>query len=96
MLESEPDLRVVGEAADGRVAVDQVASLAPDVVITDVRMPGGDGIEATRRIVAAPPATRVLVLTTFDLDEYAFGALRAGASGFLLKDAEPDELGAAV
>jgi len=96
VLESEPDLRVVGEAADGHVAVQQVAALAPDVVLMDVRMPGGDGIEATRRIVEAHPGTRVLVLTTFDLDEYAFGALRAGASGFLLKNAEPAELVRAV
>src|SRR5690606_31488978 len=96
VLESEPDLRVVGEAADGRVALQQVAALAPDVVLMDVRMPGGDGIEATRRIVAEHPATRVLVLTTFDLDEYAFGALQAGASGFLLKNAEPAELVRAV
>jgi len=96
VLETEPDLRVVGEAADGRVALQQVASLAPDVVLMDIRMPGGDGIEATRRIVAAHPATRVLVLTTFDLDEYAFGALQAGASGFLLKNAEPAELIRAV
>ncbi len=96
VLESEPDLRVVGEAADGHVAVQQVAALAPDVVLMDVRMPGGDGIEATRRIVEAHPGTRVLVLTTFDLDEYAFGALRAGASGFLLKNADPAELVRAV
>ncbi|WP_454085160.1 response regulator [Georgenia sp. Marseille-Q6866] len=96
VLETEPDLTVVGEAADGVVALQQVASLAPDVVLMDVRMPGGDGIEATRRIVAAHPGTRVLVLTTFDLDEYAFGALRAGASGFLLKNAEPAELVRAV
>jgi DNA-binding NarL/FixJ family response regulator len=96
VLEAEPDLTVVGEAADGVVAVRQVASLAPDVVLMDVRMPGGDGIEATGRIVSAHPGTRVLVLTTFDLDEYAFGALRAGASGFLLKNAEPAELVRAV
>ncbi|PYF98375.1 two component transcriptional regulator, LuxR family [Georgenia satyanarayanai] len=96
VLEAEPDLTVVGEAADGVVAVQQVASLVPDVVLMDVRMPGGDGIEATRRIVAAHPGTRVLVLTTFDVDEYAFGALRAGASGFLLKNAEPAELVRAV
>ncbi len=96
VLESEPDLRVVGEAADGHVAVQQVAALTPDVVLMDVRMPGGDGIEATRRIVEAHPGTRVLVLTTFDLDEYAFGALRAGASGFLLKDAPTHDLLAAV
>ncbi|WP_413451878.1 response regulator transcription factor [Georgenia phoenicis] len=96
VLEAEADLEVVGEAGDGVVAVQQVAALAPDVVLMDVRMPGGDGIEATRRIVAAHPGTRVLVLTTFDLDEYAFGALRAGASGFLLKNAEPAELVRAV
>ena len=96
VLESEPDLRVVGEAADGRVARQQVAALAPDVVLMDVRMPGGDGIEATRRIVAEHPATRVLVLTTFDLDEYVFGALRAGAAGFLLKDAPRERLVEAI
>ncbi|AEE44570.1 response regulator [Cellulomonas fimi] len=92
VIESEPDLRVVGEAADGRVALDQVAALAPEVVLMDIRMPGMDGIEATRRIVAAHPGSRVLVLTTFDVDDLAFAALRAGASGFLLKTARPDEL----
>ena len=96
VLQAEPDLEVVGEAADGRVAVEQVRALRPDVVLMDVRMPGGDGITATEQIVAAHPGTRVLVLTTFDLDEYAFGALRAGASGFLLKNAEPAELVAAI
>ncbi len=96
VIESEPDLEVVGEATDGRVALDQVAALAPDVVLMDVRMPGMDGIEATRRVVAEHPATRVLVLTTFDVDEYAFAALRAGASGFLLKSARPDELVEAI
>ncbi|WNB86167.1 response regulator transcription factor [Cellulomonas sp. ATA003] len=92
VLESEPDLEVVGEAADGRVALEQVGALAPDVVLMDIRMPGMDGIEATRHIVAEHPASRVLVLTTFDVDDLAFAALRAGASGFLLKSARPDEL----
>ncbi|MFE6235057.1 response regulator [Cellulosimicrobium sp. NPDC057862] len=92
VIESEPDLEVVGEASDGRVALDQVAALAPDVVVMDVRMPGMDGIEATRRVVAEHPGTRVLVLTTFDVDEYAFAALRSGASGFLLKNARPHDL----
>ncbi|MFT2752842.1 response regulator [Clavibacter sp. Sh2088] len=96
VLESAPDLEVVGEAADGRTAVDQVVALRPDVVLMDVRMPGVDGIEATRRIVAEHPAVRVLILTTFDVDEHAFAALRAGASGFLLKDATPAELASAV
>ncbi len=92
VIESEPDLEVVGEAADGRVALDQVAALAPDVVLMDIRMPGMDGIEATGRVAAEHPASRVLVLTTFDVDDLAFAALRAGASGFLLKSARPDEL----
>ncbi len=92
VIESEPDLEVVGEAGDGQVAVDQVAALRPDVVVMDIRMPGMDGIEATRRIVADHPASRVLVLTTFDVDDLAFEALRAGAAGFLLKSARPDEL----
>ena len=96
VIESEPDLDVVGEAADGRVALDQVAALAPDVVLMDIRMPGMDGIEATRRIVAQHPASRVLVLTTFDVDDLAFAALRAGAAGFLLKSARPDELVEAI
>ncbi|WP_199424870.1 response regulator [Actinotalea solisilvae] len=96
VLEAEDDLEVVGEAGDGRAAVDQVAALRPDVVLMDVRMPNVNGIEATERIAAAHPETRVLILTTFDLDEYAFAALRAGASGFLLKDARPAELVAAV
>jgi len=96
VLKGEPDIAVVGEAADGREAVAQVAALRPDVVLMDVRMPGMDGIEATRRVVQQSPETKVIVLTTFDLDEYAFGALRAGASGFLLKDVKPDELVAAI
>lgn len=96
VIESETDLEVVGEASDGRVALDQVAALSPDVVVMDVRMPGMDGIEATRRVVAEHPGTRVLVLTTFDVDEYAFAALRSGASGFLLKNARPHDLVEAI
>jgi len=96
VIDAEPDLDVVGEASDGAVAVEQVAALAPDVVLMDVRMPGTDGIEATRRIAAEHPTTRVLVLTTFDVDEYAFAALRSGASGFLLKSARPEELADAI
>jgi DNA-binding NarL/FixJ family response regulator len=96
VLEAEEDLEVVGEAGDGRSAVEQVRALGPDVVLMDVRMPGMNGIEATEQIVASRPATRVLILTTFDLDEYAFAGLRAGASGFLLKDARPAELVAAI
>jgi DNA-binding NarL/FixJ family response regulator len=96
VLEGEEDLEVVGEAGDGRTAVEQVAALAPDVVLMDVRMPGMNGIEATELIVSRHPGTRVLILTTFDLDEYAFAGLRAGASGFLLKDAGPAELVAAI
>jgi DNA-binding NarL/FixJ family response regulator len=92
LLEQHPDLTVVGEATHGAEAVRLTAELRPDVVLMDVRMPGMDGIEATRRIVESGGRSRVLVLTTFDLDEYAYAALRAGASGFLLKDALPDEL----
>jgi DNA-binding NarL/FixJ family response regulator len=96
ILEAEGDLVVVAEAADGEEAVDLARRHAPDVVLMDIRMPGTDGIEATQRIAAADTRVRVLVLTTFDLDEYAFGALRAGASGFLLKDVRPTELVAAI
>ena len=96
LLESTPGTQVLGEAASGAEAVRQVAGLRPDVVLMDVRMPGMDGIEATRRIVAAGGRSRVLVLTTFDLDDYAYAALRAGASGFLLKDALPEELLAGI
>ncbi len=92
LLEGEPDLEVVGEVADGLDAVRRARQLEPDVVLVDVRMPELDGIEATRRMVAAPRPPAVLVLTTFDLDEYVFGALRAGAAGFLLKDCEPEQL----
>jgi DNA-binding NarL/FixJ family response regulator len=96
ILEAEDGIEVVGEAADGATAVAQVAALQPDVVLMDVRMPGMDGIEATRRIVEADPQARVIMLTTFDLDEYAFAGLRAGASGFLLKDVRPAGLVSAI
>ena len=96
ILEAEDGLTVVGEAGDGAEAVELARRCRPDVVLMDIRMPGTDGIEATRRITAGEPGVRVLVLTTFDIDEYAFGALRAGASGFLLKDVRPGELVAAV
>lgn len=96
ILEGEPDMSVVGEAADGEDAVAVAARLRPDVVLMDVRMPVLDGIEATRRIVAARPATRVLIVTTFGIDDYVYDALRAGASGFMLKDAPPEEIAAAV
>ena len=96
VLEAEDDLEVLGEASDGRSALAQVAALHPDVVLMDVRMPGMNGIDATEQIVAHHPGTRVLILTTFDLDEYAFAALRVGASGFLLKDARPAELVSAI
>jgi DNA-binding NarL/FixJ family response regulator len=96
ILEVEPDTEVVGEAADGEDAVRQARTLRPDVVLMDIRMPVLDGIEATRRIVGAQPDAKVLVLTTFGLDGYVFEALRAGASGFMLKDAPPEEIAAAV
>ena len=96
ILEAENGLAVTAEAGDGAEAVELARRVKPDVVLMDIRMPGTDGIEATRRITEAQPDVRVLVLTTFDLDEYAFGALRAGASGFLLKDVRPHELVAAV
>jgi DNA-binding NarL/FixJ family response regulator len=96
VLEEQPDLLVVGEAGDGDDAVRAAADLDPDVIVMDIRMPGSDGIEATRRITAANPRSRVLILTTFDLDEYAFSALRFGASGFLLKDVPPAELAQAI
>jgi len=96
ILEVESDLDVVGEAADGEAAVELARRLDPDVVLMDIRMPSIDGIEATRRILQENARVRVLVLTTFDLDEYAFGALRVGASGFLLKDVRPPELVAAI
>ncbi|KAK1181531.1 response regulator transcription factor [Streptomyces sp. NBS 14/10] len=96
LLESQDDMGLVGEAETGSAAVRLCAELQPDVVLMDVRMPGLDGIEATRRIVASGGRTRVLILTTFDLDEYAHAGLRAGASGFLVKDARPEELLAGI
>jgi DNA-binding NarL/FixJ family response regulator len=96
LLDADPGTTVVGEAGNGAEAVRQAAELRPDVVLMDIRMPGMDGIEATRRILASGRRSRVLVLTTFDLDEYAYDALRAGASGFLLKDALPEELLAGI
>jgi DNA-binding NarL/FixJ family response regulator len=96
ILKDEPGIEVVGEAGDGREAIAAVSELGPDVVLMDIRMPNLDGLEATRRILAEPDPPRVLVLTTFDLDEYVFAALRAGASGFLLKDAPEEQLTAAI
>ena len=96
VLEAQPDLEVVGEAADGREGLDVVRSRRPDVVLMDVRMPVLDGVEATRQLVTEGVSSRVIILTTFDLDEYAFAALRAGASGFLLKDVPPAELAGAI
>jgi DNA-binding NarL/FixJ family response regulator len=96
LLESEPDLEVVGEAANGEEAIEVVTRLRPDVTLMDIRMPVLDGLAATRQLMEAGIGTSVLVLTTFDLDEYVFEALRAGASGFLLKDAPAEELAAAI
>ncbi len=96
VIESQPDLTVAGEAANGLDAVAQVEALQPDVVLMDVRMPELDGVEATRRIVDCGSDARVIILTTFDLDEYVYAALRAGASGFLLKDAQPADLLSAI
>jgi DNA-binding NarL/FixJ family response regulator len=96
VLDAEPDLEVVGEAADGREAASAVAATNPDVVLMDIRMPNLDGIEATRMLAAGDGSPRVLILTTFDLDDYVYEALRAGASGFLLKDARSAELCQAV
>jgi DNA-binding NarL/FixJ family response regulator len=96
ILESQADIDVVGEAADGREALTLARDLRPDVVLMDVRMPGMDGLEATRQLLAGPKGPRVLMLTTFDLDEYVYDALRAGASGFLLKDVSPEQLSEAV
>jgi DNA-binding NarL/FixJ family response regulator len=92
ILEERPDLELVGEAANGEEAVALARQLDPDVILMDVRMPGVDGVEATRRLIDADARARILVLTTFDLDEYVYAAIRAGASGFLLKDVEPAEL----
>jgi DNA-binding NarL/FixJ family response regulator len=96
VLDAQDDMQVTGEAGDGAAALRLVQATHPDVVLMDVRMPGMDGIEATRRIIATAAATRVLILTTFDLDEYAYAGLRAGASGFLLKDVPPNDLLSAI
>ena len=97
IVETESDMTVVGEARDGREAVEQARLLRPDVVLMDIRMPGVDGLEATRRLLAgAGDAPRVLILTTFELDEYVYEALRAGASGFLLKSAPPEQISSAI
>jgi DNA-binding NarL/FixJ family response regulator len=96
ILETRDDLDVVGEAEDGREVVDLARRLRPDVILMDVRMPDVDGVEATRRLAAAGSPARVLILTTFDLDEYVYEAIRAGASGFLLKDVRPEQLVDAV
>ncbi|HUQ58809.1 response regulator transcription factor [Lentzea sp.] len=96
LLESSPDTEIVGEAETGAEAVRRTTELRPDVVLMDIRMPGVDGIEATRRIAAAGGRSRILVLTTFDVDRYAFAVLRAGASGFLLEDTRPEELLAGI
>ncbi|MDQ1750556.1 MAG: hypothetical protein QOE71_1612 [Pseudonocardiales bacterium] len=96
ILEAEADIEVIGEAGDGEAGVSMAAALHPDVVLMDIRMPGMDGIRATTAIIAAGMASKVLILTTFDLDQYVFAGLQAGASGFLLKDAPPRELLAAI
>ena len=96
LLSGEPDVEIVAEAGNGLDAVSQARRFTPDVVLMDIRMPELDGLEATRRILAEAPAMRVLILTTFDLDEYVYEALRAGASGFVLKDDPPEQLIAAV
>jgi len=96
ILDAQEDIEVVGEAVDGAQAVEEALRLHPDLVVMDIRMPGIDGIEATRRLLAAGSRARVLILTTFDLDEYVYEAMRAGASGFLLKDVSPGQLTEAV
>jgi DNA-binding NarL/FixJ family response regulator len=96
ILDSQKDIEVVGEASDGREALAKAAELQPDVVLMDIRMPELDGLEATRRLLGGDGAPRVLILTTFDLDEYVYAAMKAGASGFLLKDVRPEQLADAV
>jgi DNA-binding NarL/FixJ family response regulator len=96
VIDSQPDLEVIGEASNGHEAIDATRRLAPDVVLMDVRMPECDGVQATQAIVASRAVSRIIILTTFDLDEYVYAGLRAGASGFLLKDTPPAELLAAI
>ena len=96
ILDAQPDMEVVGQASDGREAVEMARALTPDVVLMDIRMPEVDGVEATRRLVADPTSPRILMLTTFDQNEYVYDAMKAGASGFLLKDVRRDELVNAV
>jgi DNA-binding NarL/FixJ family response regulator len=96
LIEAQPDMEVAGEAPDGRAALEALAVISADVVLMDVRMPELDGVQATERLLARGAAPKVIVLTTFDLDEYVFAAIRAGASGFLLKDARPDEVLGAI
>jgi DNA-binding NarL/FixJ family response regulator len=98
ILEAQPDIAVIGEAANGREAIEQTRLRKPDVVLMDVRMPGMDGIEATRQLLAGPATApaRILMLTTFDLDEYVYEAMKAGASGFILKNTPPDQLADAI
>ncbi|BCX04002.1 MAG: DNA-binding response regulator [Candidatus Roseilinea sp.] len=96
LLEMEEDFEVVGEAADGQAALDACAQLAPDIVLMDIRMPGMDGVEATRRLLQRNPSARVIILTTFDDDQYVFEGLRAGALGYLLKDLSGEELARAI
>jgi DNA-binding NarL/FixJ family response regulator len=96
ILDERPDLELVGEAENGAQALELAKELDPDVILMDVRMPELDGVEATKRLVAAGTRARILVLTTFDLDEYIYASIRAGASGFLLKDVQPDELADAI
>ena len=96
IIDAEPDLEVVGEAANGREAIDAVRRLAPDIVLMDVRMPLMDGIEATRQLMNGESSAKVVMMTTFDMDEYVYGALQAGASGFLLKDVPPEQLVAGI
>jgi DNA-binding NarL/FixJ family response regulator len=96
ILEAQKDIEVIGEADDGRRAVELARELKPDVLLMDIRMPGMDGLEATRRVVDSPDAPRVLMLTTFDMNEYVYEAMKSGASGFLLKDVRPEQLAEAV
>ena len=96
ILDERPDIELIGEAADGNEAIELTAALDPDVILMDIRMPNLDGVEATRRLVSMRSRARILVLTTFDLDEYVYAAIDAGASGFLLKDVQPNDLTDAI